>query len=204
MRLAPNRGRWPLMASTTFVNRWFVEVADGALWTRPEHCDAAFVAELGGRAVSIQIPIPGGEDLTLEHLVLDVNGTLTHRGQPIVSAVSTLEELSGRLTLHLLSADTFGTAGELAASLGASYRQVATGEDKREYVLALGASTCVAVGNGRNDVPMLCAAALGIAVLGPEGLHRAALNAAEVSTLSIDEALNLLVEPRGLTATLRL
>jgi P-type E1-E2 ATPase len=153
--------------------------------------------------VSIRIPIPGGDDLTVEHLVLDVNGTLTHHGEPIVSAITTLEKLSDRLTLHLLSADTFGTAGELAALLGALYRQVATGEDKRDYVVALGAEQCVAVGNGRNDAAMLGAAAVGIAVLGPEGLHGAALNAAEVSALSIDEALDLLVEPRGLTATLR-
>jgi soluble P-type ATPase len=154
--------------------------------------------------VSIRIPIPGADDLVLEHLILDVNGTLTDRGEPIVSALRTLQELRGHLTMHLLSADTFGTAGELAASLGAEYRQVATGREKHEHVLALGAERCVAVGNGRNDALMLGAAALGIAVLGPEGLHRSALCAAEVCALSIDEALSWLLEPRMLSATLRL
>jgi soluble P-type ATPase len=85
--------------------------------------------------VSIRIPIPGADDLVLEHLILDVNGTLTDRGEPIVSALRTLQELRGHLTMHLLSADTFGTAGELAASLGAEYRQVATGRESMSMFL---------------------------------------------------------------------
>jgi soluble P-type ATPase len=96
---------------------------------------------MGEQAVSIHIPIPGADDLMLEHLILDVNGTLTDRGEPIASAIRTLQELRGHLTLHLLSADTFGTAGELAATLGAEYRQVATGQDKRGHVLARGPSS---------------------------------------------------------------
>jgi soluble P-type ATPase len=158
---------------------------------------------MGGQAMSIHVPIPGTDDLMLEHLILDVNGTLTDRGEPIVSAIRALQELRRHLTLHLLSADTFGTAGELAATVGAEYCQAATGHDKREDVVALGAEHCVAVGNGRNDALMLDAAALGIAVLGPEGLHRSALSAADVCALSIDEALSWLLEPRVLTATLR-
>ena len=62
---------------------------------------------------------------------------------------------------------------------------------------------CAAVGNGRNDAPMLGAVALGIAVIGPEGAHRDALAAADITALSIDEALALLAEPKTLKATLR-
>lgn len=50
---------------------------------------------------------------------------------------------------------------------------------------------------------MLQAAALGIAVVGPEGAHREAIAAADVIAGSIDEALGLLVWPKALTATLR-
>jgi soluble P-type ATPase len=78
-----------------------------------------------------------------------------------------------------------------------------TGSAKRDDVHALGSDRCVAIGNGRNDAPMLEAAALGMAVIGPEGTHRAALDRADVVALSIDEALGLLAEPRTLTATLR-
>jgi soluble P-type ATPase len=61
----------------------------------------------------------------------------------------------------------------------------------------------VAIGNGRNDVAMLEAAALGIAVLGPEGTAGGAVAAADVVARSVQEALALLTEPRALTATLR-
>jgi P-type E1-E2 ATPase len=153
--------------------------------------------------VTIHVPVPGGQDLVLEHLVLDVNGTLTDRGEPITAAVSALELLREHLQLHLLTADTFGTAAAFAASLGCECHTVDSAEDKHCHIERLGAHRCVAVGNGRNDRLMLRAAALGIAVIGPEGLHADALAAADVLALSIDEALGLLSDPGTLTATIR-
>jgi soluble P-type ATPase len=50
---------------------------------------------------------------------------------------------------------------------------------------------------------MLEEAALGIAVLGPEGLAVPALLAADVLVASIEDALDLLLNPRRLIATLR-
>jgi hypothetical protein len=43
--------------------------------------------------LTVRVPVPGGEDLNLEHLVLDANGTLTDRGEPITQAISALERL---------------------------------------------------------------------------------------------------------------
>lgn len=153
--------------------------------------------------MTLHVHIPGADDLSLEHLVLDVNGTLTHLGEPIISALRVIECLRDTLELHVLSADTFGTAQALAASIRAEYRRVDSGQDKLKYIATLGAQQCVAIGNGRNDGPMLHAAGLGIAVIGPEGLHVEALTAADVIALSIDEALELLADARILTATLR-
>lgn len=67
----------------------------------------------------------------------------------------------------------------------------------------LGPHATAAIGNGLNDVPMLRAAALGIAVIGPEGAGGATLAAADVVVLSIEAALGLLGDPLTLTATLR-
>ena len=153
--------------------------------------------------MTVHVPVPGGEDLHLEHLVLDANGTLTDRGEPITAAIIALERLRERLRLHLLTADTFGTAAALAASLRCEFHNVQSAEDKHRHIETLGAHRCVAVGNGRNDRLMLRIAALGIAVIGPEGLHTEALTAADILTLSIDEALGLLDDPQTLTATLR-
>jgi len=150
----------------------------------------------------LHVSVPTGEDLWLEHLVLDVNGTLTDRGRPIEAAARVLAELRDELALHVLSADTFGTAENVARELRAEFRRITSGNDKVNYVQRLGPHKCVAVGNG-NDAPMLKTAALGIAVIGPEGAHARAVAAADVLTRSVEEALALLADPRALTATLR-
>jgi soluble P-type ATPase len=61
----------------------------------------------------------------------------------------------------------------------------------------------VAIGNGANDAAMLSTAALGIAVLGPEGTARESIEAADVVVTSIEIGLDLLLNPRRLVATLR-
>lgn len=151
----------------------------------------------------LHVTVPGTEDLWLEHLVLDVNGTLTDRGELIAGAEDLASRLRDKLALHVLSADTFGTAEAIASRLEADFRRVATGQDKLDYVERLSAEKCVALGNGRNDAQMLSAAALGIAVIGAEGAHAAAVAAADVVTRSVQGALALLADPQALTATLR-
>ncbi|HEX2194681.1 MAG TPA: HAD hydrolase family protein, partial [Candidatus Limnocylindria bacterium] len=132
-----------------------------------------------------------------------LNGTLSDRGQLIDGAADRLHRLRGQLALHVLSADTFGTAEAIAADAQAQLSVIQTGADKRGYVEQLGADRCVAIGNGANDAPMLQVARLGIAVIGPEGAHAAALAAAAVICHSVLDALDLLLSPQALTATLR-
>jgi soluble P-type ATPase len=59
------------------------------------------------------------------------------------------------------------------------------------------------IGSGANDADMLREAALGIAVVGPEGLAGGALPAADVVVASINDALGLLVNSKRVIATLR-
>jgi P-type E1-E2 ATPase len=153
--------------------------------------------------MGIALDIPGGQRLDVEHLVLDVNGTLTQRGVAISGILERLAKVGARLEVHVLSADTFGTLGSVAEELGVRARTVATGDEKARYVAELGAERCVAIGNGVNDVAMLDAAALGIAVVGPEGAAGAAVRAADVVCGSILAALDLLLDERALVATLR-
>lgn len=67
----------------------------------------------------------------------------------------------------------------------------------------MGAAGVAAIGNGANDAKMLETAALGIAVLGPEGLAVETLHAANVVVPHINDALDLLLKPVRLIATLR-
>lgn len=151
----------------------------------------------------IELEIPGRGRLSLAHLLLDVNGTLSDRGSLIETVTNRLRRLASGLTIHLLTADTFGTGEDIARALDARLVRVDHGWEKLELAEQLAVEQCVAVGNGTNDVPMLERCALGIAVLGPEGASSAALLTADVVARSIDEALDLLLSPQALVATMR-
>ena len=153
------------------------------------------------------IVIHGWRELHLAHLVLDVNGTLTLDGELLPGVRNRISALSPTLTIHLLSADTFGRLADVARSLGVeSYRldgQSSEVEQKAKFVRELGAQGVAAIGNGANDVAMLSTAALGIAVVGPEGSASAAVQAAHVVVMSNEIGLDLLLHPRRSVATLR-
>jgi soluble P-type ATPase len=89
------------------------------------------------------------------------------------------------------------------SNLPVTIRIVRAGRYKRRVVETLGARNVAAVGNGVNDVPMLRAAALGIAVLGTEGTSGELLRVATVVVRDIDDAIDLLLRPQRLVATLR-
>ncbi|MGO9820215.1 MAG: ATPase P [Solirubrobacteraceae bacterium] len=151
----------------------------------------------------IEIAIPGLADLQLQHLMLDVNGTLTNRGALLSGVQTRLDALRARLTIHLVSADTFGTLAPIAELLEVSAVRAGSGEDKLRELERLGPERSAVIGNGANDVLVLEAAALGVAVIGPEGASAAALRAADVVCTSVLDALDLLLEPKALSATLR-
>ncbi len=154
--------------------------------------------------MAISVDIPGREGLALEHLVLDLNGTLTNHGELIEGVAERLQRLGEKLEVQLLSADTFGVLAGVSAELQAHSRTVTTGDEKARCVWELGPERCAAIGNGANDAPMLEIAALGIVVVGPEGAAAAAIRPADVVCSSILDALDLLLDERALLATLRM
>ncbi len=154
----------------------------------------------------LEINIPSRGVLRLECLVLDVNGTIALDGRLFPGVSERLGKLSGSLTPWLVSADTQGTLDELTAALKVKAKRLCLGEEaaqKANLVQELGAAHVVAIGNGANDAAMLQHAALGIAVLGGEGLATACLDTADVMVPNIGAALDLLLWPRRLVATLR-
>jgi soluble P-type ATPase len=154
----------------------------------------------------LEIDIPGYRRLRLEHLVLDYNGTLACDGSLLDGVKERLDALSRALQVHILTADTFGKArGQLVGVPGTLSILPAEGQDRRklEYVQQLGPEHTVCVGNGRNDRLMLPAAGLGIAVLQAEGAAVETVLAAHVLVHDILTALDLLLHPLRLVATLR-
>jgi P-type E1-E2 ATPase len=154
----------------------------------------------------LSIDIPGHGLVELEHLVLDVNGTIAFDGGLISGVADAVSTLKKELRVIAVTADTYGQATHLGKSLGAEVRIIERGreaESKLDLVDELGADSVVAIGNGANDALMLKDAAIGIAVVGGEGAARTAVEAADVITWSIEAALGLLLEPKRLIAAMR-
>lgn len=154
----------------------------------------------------LDILIPGYTPLHLSHLVLDYNGTLACDGKLIEGVRERLEVLSRSLEIHVLTADTFGSVREALSGLPCRFAVIPLEDQaqaKEEYVRKLGLEHSACIGNGRNDRLMLKKAALGIAVVQTEGSSVEALLAADTVTAGILDALDLLLHPLRLTATLR-
>ena len=58
----------------------------------------------------VNIFIPGYGELNLQHVVMDYNGTLAVDGVLLPGVKAALEKLARHMTLHVLTADTFGKA----------------------------------------------------------------------------------------------
>ncbi len=155
----------------------------------------------------LTLEIPGRGRYTLTHLVLDVNGTIAVDGHLIPGVKERLSRLARTLEIVMVTADTYGRQRAIDSELEMTAEHLTLGQpeapQKAEVIRRLGAAGTVAIGNGANDVEMLKAAALSIVVLGEEGTSLGAVQAADVLARSIVDALDLLLHPRRLVATLR-
>lgn len=151
--------------------------------------------------------IPGRTSCEVEHLVLDYNGTLALDGSLLPGVGAALKELSEQLTIHVLTADTFGGSARELQGLPVTLSIIPAGQQdkhKKNYVEVLGADQCVCIGNGRNDCLMLECAGIGIAVIQQECAATAAVCSADIVAPDIVSALALLQNPLRMAATLRL
>jgi soluble P-type ATPase len=155
----------------------------------------------------LEVDIPGRGPLRLVHTVLDVNGTIALDGELLPGVSERLNALQTSLQVHLLTGNTYGRQDELDRQLGLVAVRLASAtnqaEEKAEYVRRLGPAGIVAIGNGANDRLMLAEVALGIVVVGPEGSAARTVAAADVVVGDVRAALDLLLHPKRLVATLR-
>jgi len=154
----------------------------------------------------LEIDIPGHKTLQLENLVLDYNGTLACDGELLPGVALRLQQLSRQVKVHVLTADTFGSVHRALTGLPVEISMLAKerqDEGKFDYVVQLGQEKTACIGNGKNDGLMLQGAGLGIAVCQAEGTAIKTMLAADVVTPDIQAALDLLIHPLRLVATLR-
>jgi P-type E1-E2 ATPase len=154
----------------------------------------------------IKIDISKDNTLTIEHLVLDYNGTLAINGNLIIGVKELIEKLSKDLKVHVITANTFNSAHENLTDANINLAIISRGNEaqqKADFVNSLNPITVVAIGNGANDALMLKLSALGIAVMQAEGVSTQALINADIACNNIIDALTLLINPLRIAATLR-
>ena len=154
----------------------------------------------------IKFEIPGREELTISHLVLDYNGTLAVDGHLINGVQKILNTISDQMEIHIVTADTFGKVRENIQNINATLHILGKHNQsiqKLNYIKKLNTPQVCAIGNGNNDSLMLKYAALGIALIQTEGLAFKTLSNADIVCTSIFDALGLLQNPQRLIATLR-
>ena len=145
------------------------------------------------------VDIPNVGSLTLDKILLDLNGTIANDGAVIAGVAQRIKKLTDEFTILLLSGDTNGNAASIADELGIDLEVVKSSIDKQQ----LCSDTTVAIGNGSIDRDMLKASTLGIVVIEKEGASVVAINNADIVTTSINDALDILIYPKRIITTLR-
>ncbi len=148
--------------------------------------------------------IPGHQQLIINTIILDLNGTLSVGGAVPEGVRAKIDQLREKgLELVLFTGNTRGDAQDLADGLGISWRQAATAEEKRQLASEYDPATCATIGNGRIDLELTESVALGIVTLQAEGVHTKTLLAADIVVPNILDAVDLFIDAHRLIATLR-
>jgi len=154
----------------------------------------------------LTLDIPGWGYLEIENFVLDLNGTMATDGKILPQAKEKAASLAKNAKVYILTADTQGTAQEESRGWNVELVRIAGEESKKQkmaFLKTLNLEKTVVMGNGNNDGLILQEAALGVAVLGDEGLSVAALMHADIIVKDIGDALELFLKPKRIIATLR-
>jgi len=154
----------------------------------------------------IEIAIPGRGNYTIKNVVVDLNGTIAVDGNIIQGVKEKMAILSQELDIFLVTADMNKNAERLVKDLPVTLYKIKEGEEnnqKLQVVLKQGKDNTVSIGNGCNDISMLKESAIGICVVGGEGASAEAMMASDLVVVTINDALELLLKPNRLKATLR-
>jgi soluble P-type ATPase len=151
------------------------------------------------------VSIPGWGSVHLKNVVLDLNGTITQSGEFISGVLDSLEALRTEgVHVFVLSGDTRGTLKQtFSSSRGIETVITKTALEKRSFVESLGAEQTVCVGNGNIDIEMFKVAGLSICTIQAEGATTKAIHEADIVVTHITQALQILLDPEKLIATLR-
>ncbi len=157
----------------------------------------------------IAIDIPGRGPCQIHTIVSDYSGTLSRGGKLTPGVRTRLLKLRTVVDVEVVSSDTFGTAAEQLRGIAVPHILTSARHDveKERYVRRFDLPRVAAFGNGVNDRLLLKAVkdggGLAVAVDNGEGCALDALLHADLIVTGAANALDLLLDPRRLKATLR-
>jgi soluble P-type ATPase len=155
----------------------------------------------------IPLSIPGfNTNIQLRNLVLDFNGTLAIDGKLIPGVKKHLIALSKKISIHVVTGNTFGTAVQELKGIPCKIVLLTSknqNTEKHEYLLSHDPLSVISIGNGRNDFLLLKTSAIGIIVIQKEGASVRTLAGADIICTNILDALDLINHPLRLKASLR-
>ena len=153
----------------------------------------------------MKIDIPGWGNVDIENIVIDLDGTIATDGRISLEVKEKIGALSNLAKIYILTANSQGPADEEILGTKAELIKVPNEDSKRgklDFLKTLNLEMTVAIGNGSNDQLILKEAALGIAVLGDEGVSVSAIKSADIVVKNIQNALDLFLKPKRLVTTL--
>ena len=157
----------------------------------------------------ILVEIPGLGKRQIRIVVSDYTGTHSCAGEVRPTVKKRLRALAKLVDIHVITADTFGTAARELRGIAKPYL-MRTGRhdaEKKAYLSQFDLRRVAAFGNGNNDRLMLRAVkkggGLAIAVDNGEGCAIDAMHSANLFVVGAENALDLLLDANRLKATLR-
>jgi soluble P-type ATPase len=153
----------------------------------------------------ISIERPGQDNLEVEFLLIDFEGTLASDRRVHPKAKDKINLLSKRTKIYILTKGEKEVVEETLKKVKAEIFYLTEGETsqrKVDLLRQLGATRTVAIGNGVDDIPMIEEAGLGICVIGKEGTSVEAMKKADVVVSNVLDALDFLLKPLRQKATL--
>ena len=155
----------------------------------------------------ISIERPGQNNLEIEFILIDFEGTLASDRRVHPKAKDKINLLSKRTKIYILTAEEKERVEEALRKVKAEIVYLTRGESsqkKLDLLRQLGPARTVAIGNGADDVSMIDEAGLGVCVLGKEGAFSEAVKRTDVVFLNVLDALDFLLKPLRQKATLGL
>lgn len=150
--------------------------------------------------------IPGRDNMEIENIVFDYNGTIAVNGNLIDGVKEKILELKELLNIYIVTADTYGTVEAKCKGLGVeivTFPTDSAGTSKKDIVKKLGSGKTICIGNGFNDIQMFKESKLSIAIIEDEGCSGKLLLESDLVMKSIIDAFNIVMNSNMMKATLR-